>query len=65
MLHEMILAAGLSDIGCKRAANEDRLLVDREQLLESAIGQWRSYFFKNHSEAFGSRTDAEHPNAIH
>ena len=33
MLHDMILAAGLSDIGCKRAANEDRILVDREQLL--------------------------------
>ncbi len=34
MLHDMILAAGLSDIGCKRAANEDRILVDREQLHE-------------------------------
>jgi protein phosphatase len=26
--HDMILAAGLSDIGCKRSANEDRILVD-------------------------------------
>ena len=29
----MILAAGLSDIGCKRTANEDRILVDRDQFL--------------------------------
>src|SRR5262245_46914747 len=27
----MILAAGLSDIGCKRKANEDRILVVKEQ----------------------------------
>jgi serine/threonine protein phosphatase PrpC len=27
----MITAAGLSDIGCKRASNEDRILIDLEQ----------------------------------